>query len=402
MSLYIFSGIRPGPSGVGNLMLSLQSEADSLSDVEVHFRFGRNGGINLRGALIGLRLSKAWGEGLHRTKFFILSYLALFSKRIMCDNKVVLVSPPTLGIRWCKNFISRRKRTTWIYIVDAGFFCIKSVNHISGKRRACLQCLGGHWHYSEKYNCKPFPGRNKNSTEYVVFLSFLMRMAASHKVGFLVQNEKHLDLVKRHFGDNTIVKKVGLWANFDELEHLDSKSRPDKTKYDIVFHGSLGEAKGVNYAIRLANQCPEYEFLFPYESEKLPLLGVPISKNCHFVQMNWNSGLKEMVVNAKLVLCPSLWSAPIEGALVKSIAYSKMTAVVDEPTVYSSEIPGDIVLKLPNRVEDAAIMVKDHLAGDKYLSDERRERWIKEFVEANKFGLKRIYKVVKGSGSEKY
>lgn len=378
-------------------MLSLRREANSLGEGALRFRFGRNGGINLRGALLGLQLSQAWREASHRIKFLILSRSALFYKRIIYDEEVVLVSPPTLGLKWCKDFISKRKKVTWIYVIDAGFFCIRSANHVPGENRACLRCLGGRWHHSEKYNCKPFPGKHKGPEAFIAFLAFLMKMADSQKVRFLVQNDKYHDLVKRHFGDMAIIKKVGLWADFDEVENLDFKSKPENPQYDIVFHGSLGAAKGVVWALRLAKQCPEYSFMFPGAPANLARLGVSPSRNCHFKEMNWSNGLKEMVANARLVLCPSLWSVPIEGALVKSIAYSKMTAVVDEPTAYSSEIPPDIVLKLPGRVEDAAVIVKERLSGDERLSDERRERWIKEFVEANKFGLRRIYEAVEDS-----
>ena len=194
MSLFIFSGIRPGLSGVGNLMISLEHEAILFSEVEVYFRFWKNGGINLMASLQRLRLYQAWREVSHRIKFYFLSRLALFSKRIIWDDRVVLVSPQTLGFRWCKNFITRRKKPTWLYIMDAGFFCIRSVNHIPGENGACLRCLGGHWSSHKKYNCKPFPGKHKDSKAFVSFLTFLMKMASTQKVRFLVQNNIHQDL----------------------------------------------------------------------------------------------------------------------------------------------------------------------------------------------------------------
>ena len=39
--------------------------------------------------------------------------------------------------------------------------------------------------------------------------------------------------------------------------------------------------------------------------------------------MRWESGLHEAVRTANLVLSPSLWSSPCEGALIKNIVIAK-------------------------------------------------------------------------------
>lgn len=41
------------------------------------------------------------------------------------------------------------------------------------------------------------------------------------------------------------------------------------------------------------------------------------------------SGLKEFVINTRVVICPSLWFVLVEGAMLKSLNYNRKVAVVD-------------------------------------------------------------------------
>lgn len=57
------------------------------------------------------------------------------------------------------------------------------------------------------------------------------------------------------------------------------------------------------------------------------------------------------------VLVPSLWSAPVEGALIKSIAAGRAVAVADNHSAFSHELPMWAVSRLPSdppRLEDIA------------------------------------------------
>lgn len=398
-SLYIFSGIRPGHSGVGNLMLSLQHEASLNDNYKVQFIFGKNGGPDVRKALLKINIKLLVKEVWHRMRGYVLTRMSLFVPRIMNKEEVILVSPPTLGLEFCRKFIERRKKITWIYVVDAGFFCIRSANHLSGEDTACLRCIGGQWENVFLHSCYPFPGRHSGPTGFCNFLSFLKKEVIKKKVGFMVQNDTNVQLIKRHFGVGTIVSKVGLWADFDGIdEYVKINEKVDSTlvdqKYDVVFHGSFGETKGAIWAIRLAEKCPQYSFLFPCDQSRTRELEIKIPKNCFFKELNWNTGLKAHVISARLIICPSLWSAPIEAALIKSIAFGRKTAVVNEPTAYSSEISDDIVLKLPNDINNAAKALENYFKIAAVVSEEKKEKWLSQFVSENKCGLKRILRVV--------
>ena len=53
--------------------------------------------------------------------------------------------------------------------------------------------------------------------------------------------------------------------------------------------------------------------------------------------MTWESGLQDYVVNAKVVIHPSQWSAPIEGALIKSAKLNSNVATVSTLFGYEAE-----------------------------------------------------------------
>jgi glycosyltransferase involved in cell wall biosynthesis len=51
--------------------------------------------------------------------------------------------------------------------------------------------------------------------------------------------------------------------------------------------------------------------------------------------------LAEQVQLADIVLCPSSWSAPVEGAVLKSLAHNGLVGLYVHETSFASEIPAD-------------------------------------------------------------
>ncbi len=80
-----------------------------------------------------------------------------------------------------------------------------------------------------------------------------------------------------------------------------------------------------------------------------------------------------------MTIVPSLWSAACEGALIKSIVTSRLCAVVDNPTAFSSEIPDDVVLKLPPDPTEAAEAATKALANAWQPEENARQEWVKAF-----------------------
>jgi len=107
--------------------------------------------------------------------------------------------------------------------------------------------------------------------------------------------------------------------------------------------------------------------------------------------MTWETGLAKEVKKAKLVLVPSLWSAPIEGALLKSIIFGRSVAVVDEPTAFASRLPDELVLRLPSDVGQAADKLIESVESGWRPEAELRREWISEFYKQNKGLLNRLH-----------
>jgi hypothetical protein len=116
----------------------------------------------------------------------------------------------------------------------------------------------------------------------------------------------------------------------------------------IVYHGAIIYEKGIEYFVKLAQELKHIICLIPENKSVVEnYLDINIeNENIIFDRCTWETGLKEYVINAKLTICPSLWSAPIEGALIKSIAYSPMTAAVKTKYGFINDIPNDVILKL--------------------------------------------------------
>lgn len=261
---------------------------------------------------------------------------------------VVLIHFQEIGVHYCKKFLIARKLPTWIYVLDASYFCLRSYNHLPGEFEACLRCLGGDYTHAQTNSCTPFPIQ---SAETLDFIRFLDPLVSSGKVRLLAQNQRNAELMQRHYGPGAIVKVIGLWTvDMNELGENSSCTTSSNGSFDVVFHGDAKEVKGLQWSLLLAKHCPRLSFLFPCKAPS----HLKIPENCTFIEMSWETGLKDAVQSSSLTLAPSLWSAPIEGALVKSILHAPRVAVVSVHSAYSSELSSDLVLHLPTNPEDAA------------------------------------------------
>lgn len=74
--------------------------------------------------------------------------------------------------------------------------------------------------------------------------------------------------------------------------------------------------------------------------------------------------MNEAVYEAALVCVPSLWSAPAEGALIKSLVVGRAVAVVQNDTALASELPDGLVLKLSPDPAAAARQLADAVSKD--------------------------------------
>jgi hypothetical protein len=275
---------------------------------------------------------------------------------------------------------------------------VKSYNHIEKSLKPCFLCLGGNYEYAKINNCKPFPKRYRLNTN-VQFLEILQK--SSNKITFLVQNSSQGDLVKKHFGKEVRVFKIGMFATdfTGNSINLDNQVEVDeKYNFDFVYHGAVSEVKGLLYTLNIASRLNQFSFLIPAPYEKCKKIIDKESfenklQNVTFLDLSWGTGLKEYVINSKVVLCPSLWSAPIEGALIKSFIFNGVVALVPAKYSFVNDLPENIYCTLDvNSLDKTADKLRELIENETYRSYLRVEaqNWIKSFLNDNKLIIENL------------
>lgn len=329
MKKYLISGIGPGSSGVGRLMTQLVPEYQAKG----YFVITRRGGNH---PIRDLFLKKKYFR-LSKQIFFRCLVDLSFAFRCLpvLNSEVVFLHPQTAGYFLlfylaCFNKVS-------LYVMDNSFFCIRSYNTHPLTGSECLQCLG---EIMPHHLCTPFPvGIPKKINTF--YLELLDRL--SLRLRFMAQNRLQADLLKVHFGANINISIVGMNAESDELlSNLPARIEEvfdQNDRYDVVFHGASHVAKGLIYVLQLAELMPEFSFLIPDDFSNVARIAkISPSSNVCCELMSWETGLRDAVSSARLVINPSMWSAPIEGALVKSAMFNKNVATVESQYGYEAEI----------------------------------------------------------------
>lgn len=296
--------------------------------------------------------------------------------------RLLVLHPQEIGTRWLDRLIVRRAklgRATEIFVLDASFYCIRSYNHLDGEDVPCLRCLRSGPAEAQRFGCQPFPIRDSWAS---VFVRRLRDHARLGTVEFWTQTEGYRDLLEHYAGAPVKARVAGLWT--DDFADLGKRFPAVPALADIVYHGSWLEAKGARWALSLAAEMPEKRFLFP--CQKPSSLAAP--PNALFRPLTWESGLAEQVQATPLCLVPSLWTAPIEGALVKSIAHAPATAVIDNPHGFTAELPGNLLLRLPSDVRAAGDTIRRMWPWR--VDQSFRDDWVQRFTTANSGLLERL------------
>ena len=72
---------------------------------------------------------------------------------------------------------------------------------------------------------------------------------------------------------------------------------------------------------------------------------INVPENVIFRPCTWQTGLKQLIIDSRIVLCLSRWSAPTEAAVLKSMLLGKPTVMMNENT-FSHDIPSDAYISL--------------------------------------------------------
>jgi len=377
----VLSGIAPtNRGGTGRLLLGLIEE-QRTKNLDVRFVFVGNRANVARSLL--LRNPVALGREVVRHYWRRASrHWLLRTRKLVETPRLVVLHPQEIGTRWLDAVIARRARLgkiTELFVLDASFFCIRSYNHMPGENAPCLRCLHHGPSEAARHGCRAFPIRDPWAS---TFVSRIRQHAQRGSVAFWVQTEGYRTLLQEFAGTGVKVRVAGLWTeDFDDLE----TARPTVPPIaDIVYHGSWHEAKGAQWALSLATAMPDRTFLFPCHKP----VSIESPPNVFFQPLSWDTGLAEQVQASPLCLVPSLWTAPIEGALVKSIAHARATAVVADSHGFVGELPDGLVFRLPSDVASAADRLRQHWPW--HVDHGLRDAWVRSFTASNFCLLQRL------------
>ncbi len=339
---------------------------------------------NVKFKLISFYTPSATGLISFAKKIGIIKYLrSIFlyvSRRFSSGNKisnslVILFHLQSLGFNNVVNLILNNK--VYIYALDNFFFCKKSYNYIKGNE-PCLKCLNN-IDESIKNKCD-FLLPNQNHDDYLNLLNVIESNLDS--IRFLTQNDSQSEMIKLKFGQSAKITKLGMLINLDE--DVKSQINHKFLKYDFVFHNTNVDAKGILFFIQLAKLMPEYSFLVPYSIGDINQHHKKIENifNIDFIRMTWYDGLKECIKNCKIVINPSIWSAPVEGALLKSIKFNGCVAIIPSDYSFQKEIPVDAVINLDKSYEKSISILKQTINSEIIIKSYviKSNKWLLSYI----------------------
>ena len=359
--------MAPGFGGVGKLLEYLNDTVDKNEFTLIYpliFTFKNryiNGILN--------RISKVF--------FLILNVYFLKNKHL------ILIHHQSLGCKITKKLIENNKID--FYIMDNSFFCIKSYNYIKGANKECLECVNTNFKPAIKNNCNSFPFKNKVK-ENIDFLIFLKEN--SRDINFYTLSHSNADLLKMHFGD-VYVKPIYFLTNDilkDKLESESLVSQYDKG-FDIVYHGAEIDAKGFQYVQELAKSLPQYKVLIPTNKCKEDKLS-----NLTCKALTWETGLREEVINAKLVLTPSMWSNTPEAATLKSFLFNGSVGMIKNKYGFSNDVDDESYLCLSANKKNDVVMIDNFLKEERYkIVAILGKKYIAKYIEMSKQLMKELF-----------
>lgn len=311
--------------------------------------------------------------------------LFLFYARVLTlkNRNIIIIHPQTIGWRLTLHLI-KNNNVTW-YLIDNSFFCIRSYNYRKSVGE-CINCVGNVKNCSEE--CVPFPVKISKKNNLAI-LDEIFKYKDS--IQFYCQNSSQETLLKLHFGEQVNSSVLGMNTGEVDCEIDENKSKNKIIHFNLVYHGSLLASKGINYFIELSKYLPKCTFYVPYdklEVEKV-LEKSLIGTNIIFKECSWESGLKDLVVNSFITICPSLWSSCVEGAVLKSLKFSRNVAMVSTKYGFVNDLPNEIILKLDLNPKTAAEQILDS-----YSKQESKrniaESWLKVYVTQTNYNLKTL------------
>ncbi|MDC1270036.1 hypothetical protein N8Z71_06675, partial [Amylibacter sp.] len=368
----LISGIGQSDGGVGRLMQRLEPAAK-----ERGYRILSRRMIPLSPLIRNKKYFTLFFElFLKSFSWLVFKFKALFVR----GDTVLILHPQSIGYKTFMRLV--KTNTVYFYVMDNSFFCMMSYNYNKLNGGECLRCISNPRNsFPVCYSWPPLI-RKKVAINYLEKL-----MLHSKSLVFLAQTHSQEKLLVEHFGDQINCRVVGMEPVDLSFTDIQSINLSGITRdYDLVYHGSIHPAKGIIYFLQISLLLPKLKIFIPMSLNAASSIfnDCVHLRNVTFRECTWETGLEDVVRKAKLVVNPSLWSAPIEGAFLKSLAYNGNVAVVHSKFGYSSENTfKNIVLKLPEDPTRAADLLKNYI-NNGVDNGINTKKWLDDFYNTNK------------------
>jgi hypothetical protein len=353
----LVSTIPPGHGGAGDYLQTVIKRYNSHIIITPKFW-----------SLFGVK-NKYLRRIVYAVEILTIKSLLEIISRIFEIKSLVLYHPQTLGYALSKRLINKSNFVDF-WVVDASFFCKKSYNVLNG--RECLRCIST---YNPDITCDHFPRRQLDS-DYIEFIKTLRENKKN--IRYIVQTSGYVDLVSKSINpENIIISKM----IFDEFKSIEKyKFQSSKMLYGIAYHANPIEAKGYEYTHRLASKLPDVSFIFP--NRPIPC-NLPLKINCSYKPCTWNDGLKNILSASSIVICPSLWSAPVEASVIKTMLLKKPVAIIKNKYSFSSNLPSEVFIELTGNENMDSLHLRSLLNAPEKLKviAENGYKWAREYID---------------------
>jgi hypothetical protein len=384
--IIFISSIGPGNGGAGRFVSKLVSEVNnSPNKNDIKFLFLEKGIYAPRLAFLNKKYFLTIFLIIKKFIRFLYFNISLFFC-LKKHSKVIFILPNLLKHRFFVK-ITKNSQQNYLYVLDNSFFCLKHYNKLSHENFPCLRCLDNIKSHLD-FNCG-LDERNKD----LKYIEYLTKLNTEGKIKFLAQNLNQKKLLEKFFLDSETTVVGMIPHDFpSEFPQNYSSINSNQKIFDIVYHGPDVDAKGISWVLELSQKLPQYSFLLP-----INCTGIPKDKylNCTFNAVNWETGLEFHIRNAKIILVPSIWTAPIEGALIKSIIYGKIVATFSFPFAFSSELPPKLIITLEPDINLSANIISKAIENDTFLDLKEKMEWHRTFLSSNKQFLSNILAYVR-------
>lgn len=380
--IYIYSGISPGKKGTGSFLTFFldQFEKHGIEYNLIYYKTPNTGYLSTIAKKLGF---------IKILRYIYLKIISLIAKKKIMNSIVFIFHPQSIGLKQTTELI--KKNEVYIYVLDTFFFCKKSYNYIEGNS-PCYKCISNP-NASKENNCD-FTYFKLKDENYYNFQTAIYNNLSN--ITFLTQNDNQLLLLKEKFGNKINSRKLGMLINLED--NLINK-RDNKLNYDFVFHNTSIKPKGIEFFIKIAKRMVNHSFLIPYNSSdiKSDIKDFQNIDNIDFISMSWETGLKIAVANCKVVINPSLWSAPVEGALLKSIKYNGCVAIVPGDFSFQKEIPLDTVIHLDTDITKSVKILTSILSSKISIENYKTKSliWLKSYQNNTVLNFKSFFEFLK-------